>query len=172
METLAFFLSTLGTISTCIPPLLKGKNMKRILLLVFFSNVFVGASYAITGAFNGAATCGIGALQTIINYFFERKERPIPKWLIAVYALSFTAANLLVFSHATDMIALLAALMFVMGISVKNGKRYRVWTLINTALWGLYDLVTLSFGPLSTHSILLATIIFGMVVHDRKKDNT
>lgn len=172
MKILAFVLSTLGTISICIPPLLKGKNMKQILLLVFLANVFIGASYAIAGAFNGAATCAVGAMQTIINYFFERKEKPIPKWLIAIYALSFTAANLLVFSQITDIIALLAAIMFVMGISVKDGKRYRLCALINTVLWVIYDFVTLSFGPLSTHSIQLATIIFGMVVHDRKNDHT
>lgn len=172
MKILAFVLSTLGTISICIPPLLKGKNMKLILPLVFLANVFICASYAIAGAFNGAATCAVGAMQTIINYFFERKEKPIPKWLIAIYALSFTAANLLVFSQIADIIALLAAIMFVMGISVKDGKRYRLCALINTVLWVIYDFVTLSFGPLSTHSIQLATIIFGMVVHDRKKDHT
>ena len=170
METLAFILSTLGTITICIPPLLKGKNMKHILLLVCSSNVFIALSYVLTGAFTGAATCCVGAVQTIINYFFEQKEKPIPKWLIAIYALSFTIANLLVFSHITDMIALLAALTFVMCVSVKDGKKYRLWALMNTVLWVLYDFITLSFGPLSTHLILLATIIFGMVAHDRKKD--
>ena len=79
--------------------------------------------------------------------------------------------NIAVFKHVTDIIALLAAIMFVMGISVKNGKMYRLWTLINTALWILYDFVTLSFGPLSTHVIQFATIIFGMIMHDRKKNN-
>ena len=171
MEILAFALSTLGTVCICIPPLLKGKNMKLILLLVFLANALVATSYFLTGAFNGAASCAVGALQTIINYFFERKEKPIPKWLIGIYALSFTAANLLVFSKIADIIALLAALMFVMGISVKDGKRFRLWTLINTVLWVLYDFVTLSFGPLSTHAIQLATILIGMVMHDRKKDN-
>lgn len=171
MEALAFVLSTLGTISICIPPLLKGKNMRLILLLVFFANAFVGASYLLTGAFNGAATCCVGAVQTIINYFFERKEKAVPKWLIVIYALVFTAVNIAVFKHVTDIIALLAAIMFVMGISVKNGKMYRLWTMINTALWILYDFVTLSFGPLSTHVIQFATIIFGMIMHDRKKNN-
>ena len=35
MEILAFVLSMLGTVCICIPPLLKGKNMKLILLLIF-----------------------------------------------------------------------------------------------------------------------------------------
>ena len=169
METLAFVLSSFGTICACTPSFLKGKNMKLILLLVFCSNSLVGASYAVTGAFGGAATCAVGALQTIINFLFERKEKPVPKWLIAVYALSFTAVNLLAFRVWADIIALLAALVFVISISVKNGKKYRLWTLVNSLLWVLYDLVTLSFGPLSTHTILLSTVLFGMLVHDRKK---
>ncbi len=172
METLAFVLSTLGTICICIPPLLKGKNMKLILLLVFFTNVFIATSYVLTDAFNGAITCVVGAVQTIINYFFERKSKPLPKWLIGIYALSFIVVNVIAFKHLTDIIALLAAMMFVMGISVKNGKKYRLWTLINTGLWILYDIATFSFGPLSTHLIQLSTVSFGIFIHDRKKNTT
>ena len=172
METLAFVLSTLGTVCICIPPLLKGKNMKLILLLVFSANALVATSYFLTGAFNGAATCCIGAAQTIINYFFERKNKPIPRWLIVIYAVAFILANLLVFTRLADIIALVAALTFIFGISQKSGKGYRIWSMANASLWILYDFITGSFGPLSTHAIQLATIIFGMVMHDRKKENT
>ena len=75
METLAFILSTIGTVCICIPPLLKGKNMKLILLLVFSANVTVATSYLLTGAYNGAASCFVGAAQAIINYFFDRKNK-------------------------------------------------------------------------------------------------
>ena len=171
METLAFILSTIGSVCVCIPPIIKGKNMKLILLFVFFSNAFVAASYALTGAFNGAATCGFGALITIINHFFERKEKPIPKWLVAIYAICFTVINLIVFKKITDIIILVAALIFIAGICVKNGKKYRWWALINTLLWIIYDFITLSFGPLTTHFIQLSTILLGMLLHDRKKGN-
>ena len=169
MEILAFVLSTIGMICISVSPLLKGKNMKLILLLAFSSNVLVATSYLLTGAFNGAATCYLGAAQTIINYFLERKNKPIPSWLVAVYAAAFVVANILVFSHVTDMIALVAAITFVFIISQKNGKQYRVWTIINTVLWVVYDLITRSYGPLSTHAILLMTSLVGMVMHDRKK---
>ena len=169
MKILAFILSTLGTVCICIPPLLKGKNMKLILLLVFSANALVATSYLLTGAITGAASCFVGAAQTIVNYFFDRKNKALPKWLIAIYGASFIIVNLLVFSRVTDVIAIVAALVFIAAICQKNGKKYRFWTLVNTALWLTYDLVNLSFGPLSTHLIQLSTIIFGMVMHDRKK---
>ena len=171
MNTLAFILSTLGTVCICIPPLLKGKNMKVILLLVFLTNVLIATSYILTGAYNGAASCCVGAVQTIINYFFERKNKEIPKWLIAIYAVAFIVVNLLVFTKMTDILALLASLVFIIGISQKSGKPYRFWTMVNTALWILYDSITLSFGPLSTHAIQMATILTGIVMHDRKKNS-
>ncbi len=168
MEILAFAMGTLGAVSACIPPLLKGKNMKLILLLIFSANVLTAVSYILTGAVTGAASCCVGAVQTIINYFFDRKNKALPKWLIAIYAASFIIVNLLVFKHIIDVIAILAAIAFIAAISQKNGKEYRIWTLVSVALWIIYDFVNLSFGPLITHVIQLTTIIFGMVIHDRK----
>ena len=169
METLAFSLSSLGTVCVCCSTLLKGKNMKLILFLVFLTNSLLATSYILTGAFNGAVSCCIGAAQTLINFLFQRKNKAIPRWLIAVYAIAFTIANVLVFSRITDAIALLASLAFIMGICQKNGKMYRVWTLANTGLWIAYDFISFSYGPLSTHIILFVTIVLGMILHDRKK---
>lgn len=169
MATLAFILSALGTVCICIPPLLKGKNMKLILLLVLSTNILLATSYVLTGAYNGAASCFVGAAQAFVNYFFEQKNKPIPRWLIGIYAAAFTAVNLLVFTRLPDILALLASLAFILAICQKNGKKYRLWTLTNTLLWLLYDGLTLSFGPLTTHGILLATILLGMFLHDKKE---
>lgn len=168
METLAFIFSSVGTVCVCIPPLLKGKNMKFILLFVFVSNATVGVSYVLTGALNGAVSCFLGAAQSIVNYFFDRKNKPLPLWLIATYAFAFTLANLLVFKSATDTLAVVACLIFVVCICQKNGRKYRVWSLANTVLWIVYDAINASFGPLVTHSVLLVLTICGIILHDVK----
>lgn len=168
METLAFILSMIGTVCVCIPPLLKGKNMTLILLLVFASNASVGVSYILTGALNGGVSCLIGAAQAIINYFFDRKGKPLPVWLIVVYAIAFTTANLLVFTAITDILAIIACLAFIACICQKSGKKYRLWVLTNTVLWIAYDVINASYGPLTTHGILLLITVFGMIMHDRK----
>lgn len=169
MATLAFILSTLGTICICSASFLKGKNMKLILLLVFLTNSLMASSYILTGAYNGAVSSGLGAVQTIINYcFFERKNKPIPKWLIAIYAVSFLIVNLLVFEQLLDLIALAATMAFIMEICQKSGKQYRLWASANSFFWVIYDISTRSYGPLSTHAILLASVLIGMVLHDKK----
>ena len=146
--------------------------MKLILLLVFGANVFMALSYALTGAFNGVVSCSVGAVQTIINYFFERKNKPLPIWLIVTYAVVFAVVNVLAFAKITDIFALLACLAFVMSIGQKTGKQYRVWTLTNAVFWVAYDFTSFSFGPFATHLLQLGIAVFGMLLHDRKKEKT
>ena len=169
METLAMILSVLGTVCICTPSLIKGKNMKLILLFVFLANVFVATSYFLTGAYNGAVSCGIGGAQTIINYFFDRKNKKLPIWLIVLYVAAFTAVNLMVFTQLVDLVALVASVSFVLCIGQKNGAKYRLCTALNASLWITYDLLSQSYGPLLTHSILLLTVLAGIVIYDIRK---
>ena len=169
MRILAFALSVIGTVCICSSSLVKGKDMRLILFLAFLSNVFVGTSYILTAAWSGAISCGVGAIQTIINYFFEKKQKPLPVWLIVVYAATFTVVNLITFTRITDIFAILACYAYILGISQKNGKKFRIWSLSNAGLWLVYDLVSRSYGPVFTHICQSSIAIFGMLVHDRKK---
>ena len=189
METLAFIFSTLGLIAMLTSSLIKGKNMKKILILVFLSNAFVAISYLLGGSgFNGAASCLLGALFSIVNYFFDAKEKPIPKWLAAFYGLSFVAVNVFVsfnsivsFGDTVSIdykalilciLAILGTLAFVMCIGQKNGAKYRFWTVMNMMMWCIYDLISGNIQVLITHVIQLSFAVIGMIIHDRKNKIT
>ncbi len=171
MQVLSFVLSILGLASMIAASLIKGKGMKTILFFVFAGNALVATSYLIGGSgINGAASCYIGAAQAIINYFFESKNKPLPKWLIAIYAVSFIAVNLVV-GGATwlSALAIVATLIFIMCIGQKNGAKYRFWTILNNLLWCLYDVLSKSYGALTSHVPLLLFTVVGMIIHDRRK---
>ena len=169
MDTAAVILSVIGTICICASSLMKGKDMRIILVFVFLANVFVGSSYVLTGATNGMVSCGLGAVTSIINYCFERKNKALPMWLVIVYAVAFVTVNLFTFTSIASIFALLACLAFVMGVVQKSGKQYRIWTLTNAIFWLIYDITSLSYGPIITHVFQSSVAVFGMVVHDRKK---
>ena len=171
MQILSFVLSTLGLVSMITASLIKGKKMKTILFFVFFGNLLVALSYLVGGSgINGAASCFIGAAQTIINYFFESKNKPLPKWLVAIYALAFVAVNLIVAGfNALCVLAIVASLSFVMCIGQKSGAKYRFWIIVNSLLWCAYDIFSKSFSALPTHIILLMFTVAGMIIHDRKE---
>ena len=170
MQVLSFVLSALGMISMITATILKGENMKKILFLVFCGNVLVATSYLVGGSgFNGAASCYVGSIQAIINYFFDSKGKPLPKWLIAIYALAFIGVNLAVggFKPIT-FLAIAACLIFIMCIGQKNGAKYRCWTIVNNSLWCLYAILTKSYGALATHIPIIIFSVAGIIVHDRK----
>lgn len=182
MDILAYVLSLLGLVSMILASLTKGEKMKRILLLVFLGNALVATSYLIDGAgINGAAACYLGALMTIINYFFDSKNKPIPKWLVAVYAVAFVVVNLWVIGGVSTLvdtfgtrafyppvISIIACLIFILCIGQENGAKYRFWTIVNMLLWCTYDVVTPAYPGLVTHGIQLLFLAVGMIMHDRK----
>ena len=173
MQIAAYILSGLGLLSMICASLTKGERMKRILFLVFCGNVLVATSYLLEGrGINGAAACYLGGVQTIINYFFESKGKPIPKWLIAIYAVAIIVLNVWVAGWrvtALGALVIIASLTFILCIGQKNGAKYRFWTLINMILWCLYDILSKSYSVLITHTPQLIFAIVGMVIHDRKK---
>ena len=71
MEYLPYFLSFTALVMMTAPSMLKGKNMKGILLLLCLGNAFMGISYLIDGGFNGAVASFIGVLTTAINFSLE-----------------------------------------------------------------------------------------------------
>lgn len=168
---MSYIFSTLGLICIVSASLVKGKNMKLILFLVFVANAAVATGYLFSGnGINGAVTCYIGAAQTIINYFFECKNKPIPNWLIAVYAVAFVSVNL-IFGGFTwiCMLAIIASLTFVLCIGQKSGAKYRFWTTVNVLLWILYDVLAPVYAGLITHIPQLTTTVAGIFIHDKKQ---
>ena len=167
---MSYVLSAIGMTCILSASIVKGKNMKLILFLVFAANASVATGYLLSGSgINGAVTCYIGAAQTIINYFFGCKNKPIPKWLIAIYALAFISVNLL-FGGFTwiCLLAIVASLIFILCIGQKSGARYRFWTILNVLLWMLYDVVAPAYAGLVTHIPQFVFTVAGLIIHDRK----
>ncbi|MBE7024401.1 MAG: YgjV family protein [Ruminococcaceae bacterium] len=117
---------------------------------------------------NGAASCYLGGVQSIINYFFDSKNKPLPKWLISLYAVAIIALNIWVGGVSfLGILVIVASLTFIMCIGQKNGAKYRFWTIVNMSLWCVYDILSRSFGALVTHIPLLLFTVAGMIIHDR-----
>ena len=171
MQILSYIFNILALCAVITASLIKGKSMKLILFLVFCSNIFIATSYLLGGSgINGAASCFLGGTQSIINYFFESKNKSIPRWLAAIYAVSFIVVNLVVGGFSPlGILSIVACLSFIMCIGQKNGAKYRFWTIVNTCLWILYDILSKSFSALTTHIPLLIFTIAGMIIHDRKQ---
>ncbi len=162
-------LSLGGLIAMILASTVKTKSMKVILALVFAGNFLVATSYLIDGNNNGAACCYIGAAQALINYFFDKNNKSIPKWLVAIYAAVIVGINLAVLTEILDLLAIIASLTFILCIGQSNGSKYRFWTIVNMVLWITYDIIKGSYAALFTHVSLFLFTVLGKLIHDRKR---
>ncbi len=171
MNLVSYVLSLLGLFSMIAASLVKGQNMKKILFFVFCGNFLVATSYLIgESGINGAAACYLGSVQSIINYFFQSRGKPLPKWLITIYAVAIIALNIAVSGLSPlGILVIIASLTFIMCIGQTNGSKYRFWTIVNMILWCTYDVLSKSYSALITHVALFAFTVIGMIIHDRKK---
>ena len=173
MPTLALVLSLTGLICAVTPNLLKGKNLKLILCFLVCANLLYAFSYLAEGkGINGSAAGFLGAVISGINFIFESKEKPVPKWLVTLYFAVAIAVQLLVAQITYLTVIIIAAVAaFLMGVLQPNGKMYRLWALLNIVLWVVYDILSKNYAPLLVHSIQTVTVIIGMIIYDRKKAN-
>ena len=153
------------------PNLLKGKNLKLILVFLVCANLLYAFSYLAEGkGINGSAAGFLGAAIAAVNFTFDSKGKPVPKWLIAIYFVVTISVQLLVAPITYLTIVIVAATTaFLMGVLQPNGKMYRLWALANILLWVLYDILSKSYALLPVHCFQTVTVIVGMILHDRKE---
>ena len=134
----------------------------------YFVPYLVGAKDELSGI-SGAVTCGIAIVCLCINYAFTSRGKKIPKWVVAIHAVLFLAANLLTVAHWYDVFALGAALMFVLSIAQETTKFYRLLYFGNSLLWIIYDVLAGAWENLLTHSILFLALLISIMIRDVKK---
>ncbi|MBE7043498.1 MAG: YgjV family protein, partial [Ruminococcaceae bacterium] len=152
--------------------LVKGEKIKTVLFFVICGSILVGTSYLLDGSgINGAAALYLGAAQALINYFFDVKKKPIPRWLIALYAVAIVVLNIWVAGQVTGLglLVIVASLTFIFCIGQTDGTGYRLWMIVNLSLWCLYDVLAQAYSPLLTHGVLFLFNVIGILIHDRKK---
>ncbi len=163
-------LSFLGLVAMILASTVKTKSMGLILAFVFFGNFLVATSYLIDGNNNGAACCYFGAVMAFVNFFFDKKQKPLPVWLIVLYAAAIIGINVGVMSEFLDILAIIASLTFIMCVGQTTGAKYRFWTIVNMILWITYDIIKGSYAALFTHVSLFLFTVIGKLIHDRKRE--
>lgn len=169
MQTLSYILSITSLVSIIISFLTKGEKMKHILFFLFLGNFLLGTSYVVGGdSINGAVSNYLGSIIAIINYFFLSKKKPIPKWLVAIYALTFITLNICISGKISVPVIfiILASLSYIAGIIQSSGIRFRFCSISNSLFNCLYDIVVFSYSALITHSVLLLFAILGLLFVD------
>jgi len=145
------------------------KKRKHIHIALLFLNLFAALNMVFLGSLTSANISFFAILEMVINNIFERKHRPVPKLIVALYVVTIILLGALSYAGLLDLIPVACALIFCATILVKNEQTIRKLMLANQSLWLVFDL-TVGAYALAVSNIL-TIISTAIALHRYKKQN-
>ena len=115
------------------------KRRRAILVALFCLNLFATLNMVFLKSWAAAYISGFAMVEMVINYGFERKRNPVPRWLVGVYVGVIVALGAVNFAGVMDALPILAATVFCFTILMRKEQNIRKMTLVNQGLWLVFD---------------------------------
>ncbi|MBQ8742736.1 MAG: YgjV family protein [Clostridia bacterium] len=147
---------------------LQFKSMKVIIITQLMTNALLGIQCIVGGTLSASGIVFLAAAQSLISFIFSSKKIRFPIWLTILFMLGYTTVTILTFATPFDILAMLAAWTFALSIVQEHSYICRIFSVINSILWLVYDAFVLPSSIL-THSIVLIFAIVGIIRNDRKE---
>lgn len=167
MFILAQILSFIAMVINMVAVQLKTK--KQILLTIVISNLLFVISYILLGAYVGALTCGIVAIEIIINTILEDKGKRTPKYLIVLYLIISIILGILTFGSLIDLLPIIASILFIFTLVQSKEKYVRLLILGNLTSWIIYDFFVKAYLAGISDLFVISSTITAIIRYDIKK---
>ena len=136
------------------------KKRRQIFIALLLLNLFSALNFVFLGTFSSAYVCFFTVAEMLINHLFERKNKPVPKWVVGIYIIVNILLGAIAFTGPLDVIPIVCALIFCATLLTKNEQNIRKLMLLNQALWLVYDLtVGAYFFAVSNVLTIISTAI-------------
>lgn len=145
MDELAFVLSATALVLYSASYFFNSK--KQYLILQVCGNAFLSLSYCVLGAYFTMVSVILGIVRGLVFYVYEKKDKKAPisvvLGLCALTVLSYLIINcLIVPQHSPwDIIYLIASLMYVITLAIRNISVMRYTVLIPHSCAVLYNIL-------------------------------
>ena len=146
------------------------KTKKQILLTIVVSNALFVISYILLGAYVGAITCTITAIEIIINTFLEDKGKKTSKPLIALYLLISIMIGILNLGNIIDLLPIVASIFFIFSLVQSKEKYVRLLILGNLTSWMIYDIFVGAYSAASSDIFVISSTLIAIYRYDIKKE--
>ncbi|MCQ2426991.1 MAG: YgjV family protein [Clostridia bacterium] len=143
MGTPTYIISQIFGVLTTVNALISSqqKKMNVILLIGIFTNLFAAASNCLLGAYSGTGVCLVAIAQTVVSYFCDRKNKPVPLWATALFIIGYLGITALTFRGPLDILPGVAAMLYAAAVLQKNPFVYRILMVLNPLCWIFYNIL-------------------------------
>lgn len=131
------------------------KNKRNILIAFTVANVIFGISFILLKSYSGGVICLIAAVQTIIKYLFDNKNKKFPLYLIYLYLIISAVCGLLTYQKYIDILPVICSVLYIISILQNKESNIRLIVLLNIVLWTIYD-IYVGFYTAGINDIMLS----------------
>ena len=168
--TVFYIAQAMGILATiCAVITMQFKNLRNILFGQIFSNLLIATNYILLGGVSGAAVCILASGQTAWIYFYNKKQKSFPVPINICFMIGYIIVSGMSFAGFSSVLSCAAALLYALSMTQKNAKMCRMFMLVNSVIWIVYDCYTGAYTAFLTHGFLIASILFAMIRLDRNK---
>ncbi len=146
------------------------KNKKKTLAFFIFGNTFVAIALGLLKAKVGMLVQIIFVIETIINYFWEKKHNKYPIWLILAYVIVPCIFLIFSFQSYWDILPITASILFPLAVLSKNFT-LRILNFLSVIAWIPYNLKFGQYAGTISCSILALMNFIAIVRFDILKEN-
>lgn len=115
------------------------KKRWQILIALLALNLFSALNFIFLGSWASVYISLFAIVEMIVNYLFERKKKPVPKLLVALYIIVNILLGMMTFAGPLDVLPIVSAILFCIAIILKNEQNIRLTMLMNQISWLVFD---------------------------------
>ena len=166
--TIAQIFGVLGIIFSVISMQMKTK--KSIMIALLLLNLASALNFLFLESYSGSLVCFFAVIETFINYLFDKNNKKVPLYLIAIYVVVNIALGVYSYTKPLDIIPVVCALIYCLTVCTKKESNIRKEMFVNQTLWLIYDLIVKAYMFSISNILTLISIVISMIRFDYKKN--
>ena len=145
------------------------KRRRNIIFMLLCLSLFAALNFIFLGQFAGSYVSLFAILETAINYLFEKKQKPVPVYIVVFYIIANIILGLLSFNSLLDIIPIIAAIVFCLAILNKKESGIRKFMLLNQILWLFYDFSSGAYSLCISNILAIVSTVIALYRFDGRK---
>ena len=121
------------------------------------SSTIVAASYYLTGAYSGAYTIFVSAIRNFLSARGNKFKKLFPLFIAINLAVGIYG-----YHHPYDIFPVLGVLSSTTSVFKLEGMRFRIGMLIACVFWLIYNVITLSIGPMMMETFNIVALSYAI----------
>ena len=134
----------IATLILCLSYVVKSK--KGFLLLGIFGDIAYGMSFLFVGSWSAGVIALLSCLQFFFVYFFEKKNKTMPKIIAFLFIVIFIGVGSLTWNSAWDIIPLASYIWYTLTLYIKDVKSIRLMYILPNILLVVYDIMVMAYA--------------------------